>query len=290
MRQRRARATPAPRPRRARANTAPAPTCLPYRPWHGTMFIRRATSSELVADGEFVVSYVDAMMSDKKEDGFATLSAIYLALKQYKQNNLWITHVAAKTDGAGAYAGIVFTVGASLTLSLTRIRTLTLTLTLPLTLTTPSFLVKVGLSMMAELVGICVTDHYIGESGKNKTTLDGHFGVKGSQASSHLPSISSLQPYVISLQPHATTCNHVQPRAPPVRDCCIALGAATDCCRAQGHHHPRGPLRGREDDTRQERGRAVFHACPSARLGPRRQVHLAPERDEPPHLRVCSQR
>ena len=75
------------------------------------MFLRRATSSELVADGELVVSYVDAMMSDKKEDGFATLSAIYLALKQYKQNNPWITHVAAKTDGAGAYAGIVFTVG-----------------------------------------------------------------------------------------------------------------------------------------------------------------------------------
>jgi len=112
------------------------------------MFIRRATSSEGVAEGEFVVSYVDAMMSDKKEDGFATLSAIYLALKQYKENNPWITHVAVKTDGAGAYAGIVFTV---------------------------------GLSMMAELVRIRVTDHYIGESGKNKTTLDGHFGVKGSQ-------------------------------------------------------------------------------------------------------------
>ena len=40
--------------------------------------------------------------------------------------------------------------------------------------------------MMAELVRIRVTDHYIGESGKNKTTLDGHFGVKGSQASSPL--------------------------------------------------------------------------------------------------------
>ena len=44
------------------------------------------------------------------DSGFATLSAIYLALKQYKENNPWITHVAVKTDGAGAYAGIVFTV------------------------------------------------------------------------------------------------------------------------------------------------------------------------------------
>jgi|TARA_B100000795_G_scaffold232173_1_gene190343 hypothetical protein len=42
--------------------------------------------------------------------------------------------------------------------------------------------------MMAELVRIRVTDHYIGESGKNKTTLDGHFGVKGSQASSPIAS------------------------------------------------------------------------------------------------------
>ena len=37
--------------------------------------------------------------------------------------------------------------------------------------------------MMLELTGIRVTDHYIGESGKNKTTLDGHFGVRGSQVS-----------------------------------------------------------------------------------------------------------
>ena len=109
---------PTPRPgantalrRQHRALTAPTPRhSLLGRPWHGTMFIRRATSSEGVAEGEFVVSYVDAMMSDKKEDGFATLSAIYLALKQYKENNPWITHVAVKTDGAGAYAGIVFTV------------------------------------------------------------------------------------------------------------------------------------------------------------------------------------
>jgi hypothetical protein len=56
--------------------------------------------------------------------------------------------VAVKTDGAGAYAGIVFTV---------------------------------GLSMMSELVEICVTDHYIGESGKNKSQLDGQFGVKGAK-------------------------------------------------------------------------------------------------------------
>ena len=74
------------------------------------MFVRRAHGSEDVAEGEFVVSYVDATMSNKKEDGFSTLSAIYLALKQYKEENPWVKHVAVKTDGAGAYAGIVFTV------------------------------------------------------------------------------------------------------------------------------------------------------------------------------------
>ena len=35
--------------------------------------------------------------------------------------------------------------------------------------------------MMAELTGICVTDHFTGESGKGKSQLDGHFGVKGSK-------------------------------------------------------------------------------------------------------------
>ena len=88
------------------------------------------------------------MMSDKKEDGFATLSAAYLAFKAYKDSNPHITHAAVKTDGAGAYAGVVFTV---------------------------------GLSMMAEMIGIRVTDAYTGESGKGKTQLNGHFGVKGAQ-------------------------------------------------------------------------------------------------------------
>ena len=117
-------------------------------PWHGAMMIRRTHGDEAAADGEYVVSYIDAMMSDKKEDGFATLSAVYLALEAYKADNPWITQAAVKTDGAGAYAGIVFTT---------------------------------GLSMMGELTKIRVTDHYIGESGKGKSQLDGHFGVKGAQ-------------------------------------------------------------------------------------------------------------
>ena len=117
-------------------------------PWHGVMLIRRAHGDEARAEGEYVVSYVDAQMLDKREDGFATLSAIELALKTYKRDCPWITHAAVKTDGAGAYAGLVCTV---------------------------------GLSLMQERAGIRVTDHYIGEAGKGKSQLDGHFGVKGTK-------------------------------------------------------------------------------------------------------------
>ena len=117
-------------------------------PWHGVMFVRRAHGTEQVMEGEFVVTYVDASMADKKEDGFSTLCAVYLAMKTYKEQHPWIEHAVVKTDGAGAYAGMVFTV---------------------------------GLSMLGELTGIRVTDHFIGESGKGKSQLDGHFGKKASQ-------------------------------------------------------------------------------------------------------------
>ena len=83
---------------------------------------RKAHGNEQVTEGEFVVSYIHSMMLDKKEDGFATFSAVYLALKQYKEDNPWITHCALKTDGAGAYAGMVFTVGLSMLGELTKIR------------------------------------------------------------------------------------------------------------------------------------------------------------------------
>ena len=108
-------------------------------PWHGVMMIRKAHGDENMSEGEYVVSYIDGMMVDKKEDGFATLSAIDLALKAYKRDHPWITHAAVKTDGAGAYAGIVCTV---------------------------------GLSTMAERVGIRDIDHYIGESAQVSWILD----------------------------------------------------------------------------------------------------------------------
>ena len=39
-------------------------------PWHGVMFVRRAQANEDVAEGEYVVSYVDTMMTDKNSLGW----------------------------------------------------------------------------------------------------------------------------------------------------------------------------------------------------------------------------
>ena len=143
------------------------------------MFIRRATSSETVAEGEFVCSYVHAAMTEKKEDGFATLGAVYLALKRYRADNAHITHTALKTDGAGAYSGVVF---------------------------------AVGLSLMAELTHISVDSHFTGESGKGKTQLNGAFGMKGSQVVStreraHEPTAP------LSHTSRARQCSHLASRA-----------------------------------------------------------------------------
>ena len=112
------------------------------------LFIRCATAHELAADGEFIASYIDSVTDDKKEDGYSTLSAVYLGFKGFKAENPFTNQAAFKMDGAGCYAGIVFTV---------------------------------GLSMLGELTGIRVVSAHTGESGKNKSQLDGHFGTKGSQ-------------------------------------------------------------------------------------------------------------
>ena len=117
-------------------------------PWHGVMIVRLPLEHEKVAAGEYIVEYIDGMMADKKEDGFATLSAVYLALKKLKERCPWIAKAAVKTDGAGAYSGMVFTVGSS---------------------------------MLGTMTGIRVHDAFTGESGKGKSQLDGHFAVKGSK-------------------------------------------------------------------------------------------------------------
>ena len=119
-------------------------------PWHGCMLVRRPLRFEAdrYGEGEFVCEYKHAMMLASKEDGFATLSAVHIALSEYKSENPHVSSALVKTDGAAAYAGATFTL---------------------------------GLSFLGETTGIVVRGHFIGEAGQNKSTLDGEFAVSGSQ-------------------------------------------------------------------------------------------------------------
>ena len=107
-------------------------------PWHGCMLIRKPLRFERATygEGEFVTEYKHAMMLGSKEDGFTTLSAVRIALTEYKLENPHISSAFVKTDGAAAYAGTTFTL---------------------------------ELSFMEELSGIRALGHFIGESGQNKS-------------------------------------------------------------------------------------------------------------------------
>ena len=94
---------------------------------------------ERYGEGEFVCEYKHAcMLGTGKEDGFATLSAVRIALSEYKLENPHIARAYVKTDGAAAYAGSTFTL---------------------------------GLSYMEQLAGIRVMRHFIGEAGQNKSQV-----------------------------------------------------------------------------------------------------------------------
>ena len=54
--------------------------------------------------GIWALKFILGSMIDKKEDGLASLSAAYLAFREYKKQCPWIDHAAVKTDGAGAYS------------------------------------------------------------------------------------------------------------------------------------------------------------------------------------------
>lgn len=117
-------------------------------PWHGCMLIRKPLRFERAkyGEGEFVCEYKHAMMLGSKEDGFATLSAVHVALAEYKVENPHISRATLKTDGAAAYAGATF---------------------------------ALGLPYLIQTTGIRVEGHFIGEAGQNKSTLDGEFAVSG---------------------------------------------------------------------------------------------------------------
>ena len=79
---------------------------------------------------------------------YATLCAVYLGLQEYKEgaDAAHITKAILKTDGAAAYAGVVFTK---------------------------------GIAFLSELIGVRILAHFTGEAGKGKLQLDGNFGCTG---------------------------------------------------------------------------------------------------------------
>ena len=108
--------------------------------WHGVMF--------MITDPEnanrVLVEYEDDMTDDKKEDGFAVLSSLEVALRSFRVRHPNIDEGVLFTDGAKCYAGKFLAVA------------------LP------------ELSMW-EGVNMRILHHYTGEPGKGKTELDAHF-------------------------------------------------------------------------------------------------------------------
>lgn len=96
----------------------------------------------------YCVEYLDQIMYASKEDCHATVQALALGILSFVAEHPDKDWCFVKTDGASCYS-------------------------------TGQFLR--GLATISDLTGMQVRGHYLGEPGKNKTELDGHFGVKGAQ-------------------------------------------------------------------------------------------------------------
>ena len=96
----------------------------------------------------FHVEFMDQIMHAGKEDASNTLQALVLATIKFKQAHPEKTWAFLKTDGASCYSKSIFTR---------------------------------GLSLVSELTKVQIREHHLGEAGKNKTELDGHFGITGTR-------------------------------------------------------------------------------------------------------------
>ena len=108
--------------------------------WHGVMFMMIDPDDP----NQILVEYEDDMTDDKKEDGFAVLSSLEVALRSFKLRHPHTDEGILFTDGAKCYSGKY------------------LALVLPLLATWDG-------------VGIRMLHHHTGEPGKGKTELDAHF-------------------------------------------------------------------------------------------------------------------
>jgi hypothetical protein len=96
--------------------------------WHGIW-------ASVKRNGSYESQFFHHLSDDKKEDGFAILSNLVLALLKMKQNFPDLQEAILITDGAGAYSG--------------------------------GFL-AINLSMVGLWTGIQVKEHFISESGQGK--------------------------------------------------------------------------------------------------------------------------
>jgi len=108
-------------------------------PWHGMMIAYKEGN-------DLRIEFQDCIVRDSKEDAQSVFQQMAVGWKAFlirhpEQNK---THV--RTDGASCYSGVHFC--------------------------------KL-LAFCKDLCGMTVLSHLIGEGGKNKTTLDGHFGTRG---------------------------------------------------------------------------------------------------------------
>jgi len=96
--------------------------------------------------GHYCVEYLDQIMYAGAEDSHASLQALTLGIKAFMEEHPNKNWCFLKTDGAACYSQGLF------------LR---------------------GLATIHDLTGMEVRRHFLGEPGKNKTELDGHFGVVG---------------------------------------------------------------------------------------------------------------
>ena len=82
------------------------------------------------------VEFMDQIMYAGKENASNTLQALILAIKKFREGHPDTTWAFLKTDGASCYSKSIFTR---------------------------------GLSVIAEVTGVAIREHHLGEAGKNKT-------------------------------------------------------------------------------------------------------------------------
>ena len=111
-------------------------------PWHGIMIAYKVGE-------ELRVEFIDAIVRDSDEDAVSTFQQLIAGWSSFLLRHPGRNKTRLRSDGASCYSGGLFC--------------------------------KL-LGFAWSLCGMQVIEHLIGEGGKNKTTLDGHFGQRGSMA------------------------------------------------------------------------------------------------------------